>query len=266
MPKWTKDSALAELGALIGEIDHLRGVRRHSAEHTRWGVRVLQFLEQVFGQTSRFYLSFANLQWSETGSFIVGGPADLEGTWDPNAAIERREQDAYLRCLEAAKGFLLAARDELERSEIEEVYEGKDTGPESSGLVKVLNLLERKLRKVIRKAPDSEKQVQEAIETLLIGADIQYSRESESIAYSSKTYKPDFTMSRLDLALEAKLCSREGREKELIAEINDDILAYQTRYGNIVFVVYDIGVIRDVDRFVRSFEENDRVLVRIVKH
>lgn len=112
------------------------------------------------------------------------------------------------------------------------------------------------MRKVIREIPSKEKQIQDAFENLLIGADIPYSREKESIEYSSKTYVPDFTIQKIDLAVDVKLCSKEGREKEIIAEINEDILAYQTKYGNLFFIVYDLGFIRDVDRFTGAFEKN----------
>lgn len=266
MTKWTRESALAELDALIGEIPSLRGQRRFSAAHTRWGIRVLQSLEQIFGQQSRFYLTFAQFKWYEAGSFMVGGPGALEDVWDPQAAIDRRHQAAFLQRLESARGLLQAARDELERSSLEEVYEGKDTGPESSGIIKVLNLVERKLRKLVRGVPKREVEVQDALENLLIAADLDYSRESDAIEYSSKTYTPDFTLARLDLAIEAKLCPKPEREKELIPEINDDILAYQTKYGNLLFVVYDLGFIRDVERFASSFEGSENVLVRVVKH
>ena len=52
----------------------------------------------------------------------------------------------------------------------------------------------------------------------------------------------------------------------MIAEINDDILAYSTEYGNLIFAIYDVGSIRDVDRFASQFEQHDGVLVRVVKH
>ena len=263
--KWTKESASAELRSLIDEIPDLMKQRGHCAEHTRWVARTLRALEQVFGQKSRYYLSFAYLKWSESGSFLVGGPGDPEGSWNPQAAIDRRHQEAYVHDLDAAKGFLMAALDDLERSGIDGEYEGKDTGPESSGLVKILALLERKLRKVIRATPTREKAVQDALESLLVGADIPYGRETVSIEYSSKTYIPDFVFQPLDLVVEVKLCSRAEREKEIIAEINDDILAYCTKYGNQVFVVYDVGHIRDVDRFCSAFESQDGVLVRVVK-
>ena len=108
--------------------------------------------------------------------------------------------------------------------------------------------------------------MQDAFENLLIVADIPYSRESEHIEYSSKTYIPDFVIEMIDLTIDMKLCSRDGREKEMISEINDDIMAYQTKHANLLFLVYDVGFIRDVDRFVGAFHENTRVIVRVIKH
>jgi hypothetical protein len=99
-----------------------------------------------------------------------------------------------------------------------------------------------------------------------VGADVNYERETDSITYSSKTYKPDFCFVPIDLAVELKLCNREEREKEIIAEINDDILAYKIKYRNLIFVVYDLGHIRDVERFTEAFENNEGVIVRVVKH
>ena len=63
-----------------------------------------------------------------------------------------------------------------------------------------------------------------------------------------------------------KLCVSDSREKELIAEMNDDIMAYKTKYGNIAFVIYDVGKIRDADRFTSEFSQRDDVLIRVVKH
>lgn len=225
MQKWTDGTAAAALHALIDEIPSLTAVRRFSAPHSRWVANTLRVLEQVFGHGSRYYLSFAEIQWAETGTFMVGGPADPEGSWNPQVAIERRHQKAYQSQLDFARGILQAALDDLQHSGLAGVYQGKDTGPESSGLVKVLSLIENKLRKVIRQPPQREKEIQDAFESILIGADVEYSRESDAIEYSSKTYVPDFTFSRLDLAIDLKLCLRPEREKELIAEINDDVLA-----------------------------------------
>jgi len=93
MFNWTKESATRELKALIDEIPDLMKRRRNCAEHTRWVFRTLRLLEQVFGQKSRYYLSFAYLKWSESGSFLVGGPDDPEGSWNPQVVIDRRHQE-----------------------------------------------------------------------------------------------------------------------------------------------------------------------------
>ena len=66
--------------------------------------------------------------------------------------------------------------------------------------------------------------------------------------------------------MEFKICKEAEREKKIISEINDDIPAYKTKYGNLLFVVYDLGCIRDVEKFVRPFEEKSLILVRVVKH
>jgi hypothetical protein len=264
--QWTQDLAVTELRTIISEIPRLLDEDRFSAIHTRWVMRTLALLEQVFGQNSRYYLSFAALSWKEQGQVIVGGPADPEGSWNPRAALERLDRKAFLRHLETAKGFLLAALDDLERRGISSVYDGKDTPAESSTLVRIITLIERKLRKAVREKPEREKQIQDAFETLLVGADVSHQRETDSIVYSSKTYVPDFSFPPIDLAVELKLCNRPDREKEIIAEINDDIVAYKTRYSNLFFAVYDIGHIRDVERFCQAFEASEGVIVRVVKH
>jgi hypothetical protein len=267
MAPWTKEAALDEIGKIVGAIEILKNQTRFSADHMRWVANALAFLEEVFGRESWYYLTFAHLEWQQTGKIVVGGPWDRLGSDNPPAAFEREHHKAYLKQLDVAEGLLLAASDHLNRVDVlTDVYEGKNTPPESSLILKVLNLAEKKLRKTIRSNPSREKEVQDAFENLLIGADIDYSREKETVDYSSKTYRPDFVISKIDLAVEIKLCHHDRREKEMIAEVNDDILAYQTRWSNLLFVVYDLTFIRDMDLFANSFEKNDNVIVRIVKH
>lgn len=259
MKTWVKDEALKELQDLITVADGVAPYGKGSAEHTRWCMRTLRFLKDVFGLKSTYYRTFAALPWQATGSFIIQ-------SWDIQGALEERNYQAFLQQLDTAKGLLQAAWDELNSSNIEDIYHGKDTPPESSTLLKVINLVERKLRKILRNVPSKETEVQNALENLFIGAEISYSRESDIIEYSSKTYRPDFTIRQLDVAIDVKLCARDNREKEIIAEVNDDILAYQTKFGNLFFVIYDVGQIRDNERFTQSFEAHDNVIVRIVKH
>ncbi len=259
MTHWTKESALEELNALVQEIDSLNRSTRLSAEHTRWLVRTQNFLEAVFGESSVYCATFKQLPWRKAGSFVVQ-------SWNIQGAVEHAHHKKYLRDLDTAKGLLFAAHDELSGSTISDVYKGQSGPTESNGILKVLALAELKLRKVVRNAPKLEREIQDAFENILVGADVEYSREAESIEYSSKKYIPDFAIARLDLAIEIKLCARADREKELISEINDDILAYRQKYRNILFVIYDTGFIRDIDQFADHLEENDGVVVRVVKH
>jgi len=209
-----------------------------------------------------YFVSFSTLAWHENQPFRIDA-------WDAKyeqAAIDAKHHKAFLRSLGTAKGLLLGAANYLSQREFSDVYDAKDTGTETSLILKVLHLAEHQLRKVIRTPPEKERQVQDAFENLLIGADIPYGREVDSIEYSSKTYIPDFSLSKINLAVEVKLCGRSAREKEIIGEINDDILAYQTKYQNLLFVVYDLGYIRDKDLFSGSFEEHENVTIRVVKH
>ncbi len=266
MSTWGRDEAITELNDLANMIPGLANQRRRSEPHSEWLLRTVVLLESVFGRNSKYYMSIAGLPWHKTGTMFFGGLLDPDG---PNhgASLERQHQEAYRQQLGTAAGILKAALAELERvSDIKSLYEGKDTPPEQSQIIQIINLAERKLRKAIHENPSNEKQIQEVFENLLTGADIPYSRESERIEYSSKTYQPDFTFDKISLAIDVKFCGREGREKKIISEINDDVLAYQTKYPNVLFVVYDIGFIRDVDRFSQSFEDHKGIVVRVVKH
>ncbi|MBI4133015.1 hypothetical protein HY478_00215 [Candidatus Uhrbacteria bacterium] len=263
---WTKDAALAELNSLTTQAQELISVRRHSEDHVRWVAKTKRFFKEVFGEDSDYYVTFTALTWSRRGAFVVGGPARPEESWNPQLGVDRVNQEAYERDLGIARGLLLAAQDELQQKQILEVYRGKDTGPEASLIVKIIGLAEYKLRKTIRKSPLAEQEIQDAFENLLIGADIPYSRETDRIAYSSKTYTPDFSVEKADLAIEIKLSGKKEREKQIIAEINDDILAYKTKFGNGLFIVYDNGFIRDVERFIGNFEDQEGIIVKIVKH
>jgi hypothetical protein len=253
---WTREEALETLKKLADEAERLRASEAFSTEHTLWMTQCYDTLEDIFGPASRYFLTFAEFRWHETSSF----------TFRYEHERVAKHHAAFLRDLGSAKGLLLGAINYLSKRELSDIYSAKDTGPETSLILKVLHLAEQKLRKVIRDKPEKERQIQDAFENLLIGADIPYGREVDSIEYSSKTYTPDFSLKKINLAVEIKLCNREEREKELPAEINDDILAYSTKYQNLLFIIYDLGHIRDKDKFCSSFEKHDNVTVRVVKH
>lgn len=132
-------------------------------------------------------------------------------------------------------------------------------------LADVVQVIEDKLRVALHSPPESEKQVQNEIETILNVAGIAFAREKERIVVGPKTYQPDFTLDQFHATLEVKLCNAPTRERELVSEINDDIMGYGRKYPQAVFIVYDQGAIRDVQQFKRAFERHCHVQVVVVK-
>lgn len=257
MKKWNKEDAIKAIQDLIDQVAIVQTHGRKSDNHMRWLANTLRIIEEIFGANSRYYLSLANFSWHETGQMIFQS-YDIEG------AIEHRHNRAFVAQLNQARGLLLAARDHLEQSKIEDVYDGKNTPDETNEIMKIINLVSNKLRKIIRSVPDKEKDIQDKFEDLLLANDIEFSREFPHIEYSSKKYIPDFSFKKIDLAVEVKLCKRD--EKVLISELNDDILAYKTLFRNILFIIYDLGQIRDQEFFKASFETNPDVIIQIIKH
>jgi hypothetical protein len=127
---WTQTSAIAEASSLASSVDNLRHVRRFSAEHTRWVLRTRILLEEVFGLNSTFYQTFVALPWEATRTMIISA-------FDAEREIEEGNQEAYRDQLDTAKGLLQAAVDRLQRGDFDKVYQGKDTKPESSQIIKV---------------------------------------------------------------------------------------------------------------------------------
>jgi len=125
----------------------------------------------------------------------------------------------------------------------------------------------RNLRKNVMEKPSEEKEVKDVIEIMLNSKDIVFKREKIRIAYSSKEFIPDFAFEDLNAVLEVKLCKTDKKEKDIIDEINADIPAYTTRFGNVTFLVYDLGIIRDGDLFRKDIEKNSpRIKVLVIKH
>jgi hypothetical protein len=218
-------------------------------------------LEDIFGRNSIIYNAFVSLTWQPSDTSI-------SGVYDVQRALYNRKIMAYHEHLDISRGLLSSGIEQIKRKGLKNVYEGKDTSPESSEIVKILFLIDNKLRKVIRNVPDKEKEIQDGLDNIFIGANLdgQFSREKESIIYSSKSYKPDFVFDKIDTVVEIKLCKTIDKEKEIISEINDDIVAYKTKHSNLIFVIYDLGIIRDQDQFRSSLEANSQALVRVIKH
>lgn len=125
----------------------------------------------------------------------------------------------------------------------------------------------RNLRKNVMQKPLEEKEVKDVIQIMLNSKGIVFEREKVRISYSSKDFIPDFAFEDLNAVLEVKLCKTDKKEKDIIDEINADIPAYTSRYNNTTFLVYDLGIIRDIDLFRKDIERNSpRIEVLVIKH
>ncbi|MGB8310639.1 MAG: hypothetical protein WCE81_02100 [Halobacteriota archaeon] len=129
----------------------------------------------------------------------------------------------------------------------------------------IIDFIEANLRATIRKDPENEIELQDKLEDLFRARGYDFQRDTIVIPYSVKDYRPDFTFEGLDLAVEAKFCNKKGREKQIVEEINSDIPAYQTKYKNAIFVIYDLGFIRDEQAFRSGIESNPDIYVKIIK-
>lgn len=132
------------------------------------------------------------------------------------------------------------------------------------------DFIQGNLRRAIFDTPAAEVEVQNAIETLFVGRGMvkgfDYDRETGRVKTSGKESIPDFVLSNLQLCLEVKLAKSAERLKPLIDEINADIRAFGTHYDRQLYVVYDVGTIRDAEEFKRDLESAPGVTVIIVKH
>jgi len=131
------------------------------------------------------------------------------------------------------------------------------------------NFFSSRLRTVIFNKPDKEIEVQNAIESLLLGRGLSkgtdYDRESGKFEFSGKEYIPDFIISKWNLCIEVKLL-RDGRKSKMIEEISADITAYQKIYQRQLYIVYDLGVIRNEAEFKGDIEKIKGVRVIVIKH
>ena len=132
------------------------------------------------------------------------------------------------------------------------------------------DFLQARLRPAMFRVPDRERDVQDAIEQLLIGRGMQkgtdYDREVGRVKVSVKEVTPDFIFQKLSLGLEIKLAPSPDRVKQIVDEINADIAAYSKGYRSLLFVVYDLGHIRDELEFRHDLEAPGNVFVSVVKH
>lgn len=132
------------------------------------------------------------------------------------------------------------------------------------------NFIQANLRRAIFAIPDKELEVRNAIEALLVGRGMakgtDYDRETGRVKTSGKESVPDFIFLNLKLCLEVKLSKSADDLRAIVDEINADIRAYATAYERQLYIVYDLGTIRDEAEFERHLEEAPGISVLVVKH
>jgi hypothetical protein len=135
----------------------------------------------------------------------------------------------------------------------------------------LIDFFQANLRRAIFVTPEREAEIQNAVETLLVGRGMakgsDYDRETGRVKTSGKESIPDFIFfPNLKLCLEVKLSKSGERSKAIVDEINADIRAYSTRYERQLYIVYDVGTIRDEAEFKSGLENAPGVSVIVVKH
>ncbi len=125
-------------------------------------------------------------------------------------------------------------------------------------------------RAMLSGEPKDEAEVQDTIETLLVGhgmaKGIDYDRETGRVKHSGKESIPDFIFRPSSTALEVKFTKSKQSRSRIVDEMNADISAYSKVYEHVIFLVYDIGSISDVEEFKRDIESVADVRVLVVKH
>ena len=128
------------------------------------------------------------------------------------------------------------------------------------------------MRQAVFDQPETERQIQEVVEQLLIGRGfvrgVDYEREKGRVKVSIKEAIPDFIVWRLGgLAIEVKLCRDKNSAKNIIDEVNADIQAYGKKYQAMLFIIYDIGAIQNEVEYKQGIEAVEKnIHVVIVKH
>ncbi|MFX0059749.1 MAG: hypothetical protein ACFE75_04555 [Candidatus Hodarchaeota archaeon] len=133
----------------------------------------------------------------------------------------------------------------------------------------IIKDIEKNFRKIVKVDPESEKNVQDYLETFLDVKEYEFLREKENIEFSEKTFFPDFTQKELSIAVEVKFLDKKEKKKQIIEEMSADIKPYSKKWKNILFLVYDKGGnIRDVDAFVKDLNQDEDVIIRciVIKH
>ena len=166
--------------------------------------------------------------------------------------------------------FVQAVIDQVDRAigVYELLRQGSNlTAPLPREAIDIESAVERALRPAFRRSqPKSEREVQDAVETILNSLGIRFTREQESAPVGGKSFYPDFVVADLELAIEVKFTRQGHGAAEIQEEIAADISAYGTRWRRLLVIVYDIAEIADPYGFRRENAMHFGVSVVVVKH
>ncbi|NVM29173.1 MAG: hypothetical protein HWN65_10050 [Candidatus Helarchaeota archaeon] len=134
---------------------------------------------------------------------------------------------------------------------------------------KIIKDIKKNYRKMFKKKPTTELDVQDKLEIFLSVKEYGFNREKERVSFSSKSFEPDFTNEKLKAAIEVKFINNKEKIKSSIESMSADITPYSKIFKRILFLVYDIGGnIRDIDEFTKDFIKDGAILIRciVIKH
>ena len=114
----------------------------------------------------------------------------------------------------------------------------------------------------------NEKEVQDAVDALIKSHEEDIRRESPTVRFATKNYRPDFLATLFDLSIEVKFPRATRKLTGIIDEMGSDVNAHRRAGKHIFFVVYDPEkTIANDDEFRRGFEEFTpiQVIVTIIR-
>jgi len=217
---------------------------------TAIGLWVYSGYPAIVAEYNRLIPYFVELYGQEAARLFQ--PFDLQKHWDPGASLP-----IYFL------GYLQTAANGLNRMV---AYIQPKLATSEIQIETLIETIRVNLRAAIFELPTKEKEIQNALDIILRSRGYIFLREKVTIQYSSKNYIPDFTIDSLDLAIEVKFCNAAGKEKTIIDEINADVVGYKEKYPNILFVVFDVGQIRDEALFSKDIKGNPGVKALVVKY
>lgn len=132
------------------------------------------------------------------------------------------------------------------------------------------DFIQANLRKAVFTLPTKEIEIQNSIESLIVGRGMakgnDYDRETGRVKTSGKESIPDFIFPNLRLCLEVKLSKSREDLRSIVDEVNADVRCYGTVYERQIYIIYDLSSIRDEAEFKKDIENTHGVSVVVVKH